>query len=90
MMDLSNSHRHFSRLVTTLDIIEENIDSYLMKKGWISKINHFLFNDSFASCHKFKMEIFNRYNYEEISVKINDNNNLDAYEICFIQITFEA
>lgn len=77
MMDMSESQKQIIKIISIIDQIENFVDSYLMKKSLLSKISHFLFNDSFASYHRFRIEITNRYNYEEFTVNTIDNHNLD-------------
>jgi hypothetical protein len=82
MMDMSESQKQLVKIMTIIDEIENFVDAYLMKKGLFSKVNHFLFNDSFASNHRFRVEITNRYCYEEFTAKTDDNETLDMY--CFL------
>ena len=79
MLDMSESQKQMSKIMTIIDEVENFVDSYLMKKSWFSKVSHFLFNDSFASNHRFRVEITNRYCYEEFTVKTDDNETLDMY-----------
>ncbi len=79
MLDMSESQKQMSKIMTIIDEVENFVDSYLMKKSWFSKVSHFLFNDSFASNHRFRVEITNRYSYEEFTVKTDDNETLDMY-----------
>jgi len=76
---MSESQKQMSKIMTIIDEVENFVDSYLMKKSWFSKVSHFLFNDSFASNHRFRVEITNRYSYEEFTVKTDDNETLDMY-----------
>ena len=77
MMDMSESQNHLIKISSIVDSIEEFVESYLMKRSWFSKFNHFFFNDSFASCHRFRVEITNKYNYEELSCTTSDNCKID-------------
>ena len=85
LIDISELQNHFTKLITVINVIDESIQGYLMKKGWISKFYNFLFNDSFASYHKFKIDILNKYNCEEFSNKTNnDSEILNWFYIIFI------
>ena len=77
MMDLSESQSHFVRIISISEEIEQFLDAYLFKKSFYSKVCNFLFNDSFASYHRFRVEITARFSYEEFTVKTPDNESLD-------------
>jgi len=87
---MSESQKQMSKIMTIIDEVENFVDSYLMKKSWFSKVSHFLFNDSFASNHRFRVEITNRYSYEEFTVKTDDNETLDMYCLLTSKDALEA
>lgn len=79
LLDISDQQTNLSKLNSEVESIDSFVDDYLMKSGWIKKIKNFLFNDSFASYHRFRVEITNRYTYEEYSCESNDKTKIDMY-----------
>jgi hypothetical protein len=66
------------KIVSNLETIEEILDAFLLKKGFLNKCRNVLFNDTFGSLYQFKIELLNRFNCEEIKVITSDNISLDG------------
>jgi hypothetical protein len=66
------------KILANIDLIEDNLNDFMLKKGFISKIYNFMTNDMFGSLRQLKVEILNRYNCEEVKITTHDNITLDA------------
>jgi hypothetical protein len=70
---------HIKKITTNIEKVEDNLDDFMLKKGFASKVYNFITNDMFGSLRQLKVEILNRYNCEEVKITTHDNITLDAY-----------
>lgn len=66
------------KIIVGIEKVENLLDEFMLKKGFVSKIKNLIYNDAFGSLFQFKMEIINRFNCEEVKITTDDNIILDC------------
>jgi hypothetical protein len=66
------------RIIAKLNILDDQLKEFLLKKGFFNKIKNMLFNDSFGSLIQFKTDLTNRFACEEVKITTDDKIKLDA------------
>jgi hypothetical protein len=75
-----NIDAHLKKINLNLDGTLENLNDFLMKgNGYFSKLKNFFWNDSFGDLLQAKCDLKIKYLCEDITLKTEDNNSLDAY-----------
>jgi hypothetical protein len=70
---------YIKKISANIDVIEDNLNDFMLKKGLWSKVYNFMMNDMFGSLRQLKVELLNRYNCEEVKITTQDKIVLDAY-----------
>ena len=75
----ANIESHLKKINLNLDATLDNLNEFLLSgTGNYNIIKSFLFNDAFGSINQSKCELKLKYCCEEITLKTEDNNKLDA------------
>jgi len=75
-IDLTNK---FTKVLHNIDDVINQLDDFLLNKGFFSRTFHFLYNDIFGTLSHYKSKLTIRFNVDELNMKVNCCNILNWY-----------
>ncbi len=68
---------HLKKICLNLNVLEDYIYDFLLKKDWRQNIKNFWYNDTFGSLEQSRLEMNSSFILEEYSVKLKDSKDLE-------------